>query len=147
MGGTIKIEIYLMPKSEMKYNCQDFQSPDMQVLKHHVYEYKKGIRNMVLHTMRKSEKENVILFLKTKEVHFWIFEVNENKINIFFGNPDCVKIVKTFETESLNELTPEQDFMLGIMLGYSREQQYTRYLKQINKTDCKTIELSLNALT
>ena len=46
-----------------------------------------------------------------------------------------------------NELTPEQDFMLGIMLGYSREQQYTRYLKQINKTDCKTIELSLNALT
>lgn len=130
MGGTIKVGNELMPKSEIKNNCQDFQSPDMQVLKHHVYEYKKGIRNMVLHTMRKAEKEKVIHFLKTKEVHFWIFEVNESKINIFFGNPDCVEIVKTFETESLNELTPEQDFMLGIMLGYSREQQYKRYLKQ-----------------
>ncbi len=65
------------------------------------------------------------------------------KINIFFGNPDCVEIVKMFETESLNELTPEQDFILGIMLGYSREQQYTRYLKQIDKAHCKTIELRL----
>ena len=127
----------------MKYNCQDFQSPDMQVLQHHVYEYKKGIRNMVLHTMRKAEKEKVIHFLKMKEVHFRIFEVNETKINIFFGNPDCVEIVKTFETESLNELTPEQDFILGIMLGYSREQQYKRYLKQINQAHCKTIEFRL----
>ena len=128
---------------QMKYNCQDFQSPDMQVLKHHVYEYKKGIRNMVLHTMKRAEKDKAIQFLENRKVHFWIFEVNENKINIFFGNPDCVEIVKTFEAESLNELTPEQDFILGIMLGYSREQQYKRYLKQINKTHCKSIELRL----
>ena len=127
----------------MKYNCQDFQSPDMQVLKHHVYEYKKGIRNMVLHTIKRTGKDKAIFFLEMKEVHFWFSEVNETKINIFFGNPDCVEIVKTFQVKSLNELTPEQDFMLGIMLGYSREQQYTRYLKQINKTHCKTIELRL----
>ena len=129
-----------MAKSEMKYNCQDFQSPDMQVLKHHVYEYKKGIRNMVLHTMKRTEKDKAIFFLEMKEVHFWISDVNENKINIFLGNPDCVEIVKTFETESLRELTPEQDFILGIMLGYSREQQYTRYLKQIEIKHFKTFK-------
>ena len=130
MGGTIKVGNELMAKSEKKYNCRDFQSPDMQVLKHHVYEYKKGIRNMVLHTMKKTEKDKAIQFLNNRKVHFWIFEVNETKINIFLGNPDCIEIVKSFQTESLNELTPEQDFMLGIMLGYSRAQQYKRYLKQ-----------------
>jgi hypothetical protein len=93
----------------------------MQVLKHHVYEYKKGIRNMVLHTMRSREKEKAIFFLQTKGVHFWISEVNMNKINIYFGNPDCIEIVKSFQVKSLSDLTPEQDFMIGIMLGYSRE--------------------------
>ena len=73
-----------------------------------------------------------------KEVHFWISEVNEIKINKFFGNPECVKIVKSFQAESLNKLTPEQDFMLGIMLGYNREQQYSRYLKQNKKVE-KTV--------
>jgi hypothetical protein len=102
----------------------------MQVLKHHVYEYKKGIRNMMLHTMRRAEKEKFIFFLQLKAVHFWISDVNEAKINVFFGNPECVEIVKSFQFDTLNELTPEQDFILGIMLGYGREQQCIRYLKQ-----------------
>lgn len=102
----------------------------MQVLKHHVYEYKKGIRNMVLHTMKSTEKEKAIFFLQMKDVHFWISEVNKFKINIFFGNPECVK---SFQAKLLNKLTPEQDFILGIMLGYNREQQYSRYLKQHNR--------------
>jgi hypothetical protein len=129
MGGTIKIGNEFMIKSKIKYTCRDFQSPGMQVLKHHVYEYKKGIRNMVLHTMKSTEKEKAIYFLQMKKVHFWFSEVNETKINLFFGNPECVEIVKSFRIESLNDLTPEQDFMLGIMLGYNREQQYSRYLK------------------
>jgi hypothetical protein len=119
-----------MKQSRIKYSCNDFQSADMQVLKHHVYEYKKGIRNMVLHTMKKTEKEKAIYYLNMKAVHFWISEVNETKINVFFGNQECVEIIKSFQAESLNKLLPEQDFMLGIMLGYSREQQYARYLKQ-----------------
>lgn len=129
MGGTIKTGNKFMIKSEKKCTCRDFLSPDMQVLKHHVYEYKKGIRNMVLHTMKSTEKEIAIYFLQIKEVHFWISKVNETKINLFFGNPECVEIVKSFGVDSLNDLTPEQDFMLGIMLGYNREQQYSRYLK------------------
>lgn len=127
-----------MRQSGNTYKCNDLQSADIQVLQHHIYEYKKGIRNMVLHTMKSTEKEKAIFFLQIKEIDFWISEVNETKINIFFGNPECVKIVKSFKANSLNELTPEHDFMLGIMLGYSREQQYSRYLKQY-KSNLKTI--------
>jgi hypothetical protein len=122
-----------MGQSEMTYSCNDFQSADIQVLKHHVYEYKKGVRNMVLHTMKSTEKEKAVFFLQLKDVNFWICEVSGTKINVFFGNPECVEIVKSFQANSLSELTPEQDFMLGIMLGYNREQQYSRYLKQSKK--------------
>ena len=41
----------------MKYNCSDYRSADLQILIHHIYEYKKGIRNMVLHTMQSNEKQ------------------------------------------------------------------------------------------
>ncbi len=119
-----------MRQSGMTLICNDFQSIDIQVLKHHVYEYKKGVRNLVLHTMKSSEKEKVIFFLQMKEIIFWILDVNETKFNVFLGNPKCVEIVKSFQAETLNKLTPEQDFILGIMLGYNREQQYSRYLKQ-----------------
>ncbi|ALO17229.1 hypothetical protein L21SP5_03628 [Salinivirga cyanobacteriivorans] len=132
-----------MRQSANIFNCNDFQSADMQVLKHHVYEYKKGIRNMVLHTMNSSEKEKAVFFLKKREVVFWISDVSETKINVFFGNQECVEIVKSFHLKSLNELTPEQDFILGIMLGYSREQQYSRYLKKYkNFEKCKNEILS-----
>lgn len=40
----------------------------------------------------------------------------------------CVDVVKTFSPK-LNELTAEQDFILGIMLGYDRVKQCERYLK------------------
>ncbi|NLF41588.1 MAG: DUF2023 family protein, partial [Bacteroidales bacterium] len=54
---------------------------------------------------------------------------------VFFGAKDCVEVVKTFVQKKLNELTPEQDFMLGIMLGYDRLKQCGRYLTQKNKKE------------
>lgn len=116
--------------SEPKFSCSDFLSPDMLVLKHHVYEFKKGIRHLVLFTMKKSELDKAVFFLKAKRVDFLVSIVNEKKVNLFFGNPSCIEIVKSFKVESLNRLTPEQDFILGIMLGYSRIQQFARFLKQ-----------------
>ncbi|NCC97957.1 MAG: DUF2023 family protein, partial [Synergistales bacterium] len=47
-----------------------------------------------------------------------------------FGHPDCISVVKKFGTIDLSRLTDEQDFILGIMLGYDRMQQCSRYLKK-----------------
>lgn len=41
-------------------------------------------------------------------------------------------VVRTFNPK-LNQLTAEQDFMLGIMLGYDRVKQCERYMKIKNK--------------
>lgn len=51
-------------------------------------------------------------------------------MNIFFGNPDCVEVIKSFGNISLSDYTPEQDFILGIMLGYNSDIQCKRYLSK-----------------
>ncbi len=117
----------------MKYTCQDFRSADLQILIHHIYEYKKGIRNLVLHTMNKDEQDKAEVLLKQRGMHYLIRIVNNEKINIFFGNPDCIQVVESFGNKSLSAFTPEEDFILGVMLGYDRNQQCLRYLSRKKK--------------
>ncbi len=104
----------------------------MDVLCHHIYEYRKGLRNLVLHTLNSDNKEKAIKKLEHREIKYIIREVTSEKINIFFGEPECVEVVERFGAKPLNEFTPEQDFILGVMLGYNRMQQCSRYLGKIN---------------
>ena len=50
--------------------------------------------------------------------------------NGLFGNPACVEIVRRFVGRPLNRWSPEEDFMLGVMLGYDRIQQCLRYARR-----------------
>ena len=119
----------------MKYNCSDYRSADMQILMHHIYEYKKGIRNMVLHTMKSEETHKAKTLLQNRGIIFYIQQVNERKINVFFGNTVCVNVIKSIGDKSLKDYTPEEDFILGTMLGYSRLQQCKRYVTQKSTTE------------
>lgn len=114
----------------MKLTCSDYKTADMQILIHHVYEYNKGLRSLVLHTMNISEREKTENLLQRKGISCFLQIVSENKINVFFGKEECIKIVKSFGDKSLSDFTDEQDFILGIMLGYDRNQQYERYVKR-----------------
>ncbi len=116
----------------MKINPSDYKEPDIQILIHHIYELKKGIRNLVLHTMKSEDQEKTEEILNKKGISFIIRPVNDKKINVFFGNPSCVDIVKSFGKKSLSDYSPEQDFILGIMLGYDKSIQFDRYLKRKN---------------
>ena len=102
----------------------------MKVLCHHIYEYKKGLRNLVLHTMPTGLRDVAEAQLKKYDISYIIRAVGKTKINIFFGAGDCVKIIDSFGDKSLSEYTPEEDFILGIMLGYCRLAQCGRYLKR-----------------
>jgi hypothetical protein len=112
----------------VKFSCSDSRSANIQILTHHIYEFKKGIRNMVLHTMMREEWEQAEFILNQKDLSYHITPVNGRKINVFFGNPQCVNVVRSFGVNSLSDLSPEQDFILGIMLGYDRMQQCSRYM-------------------
>jgi len=105
------------------------QHNDLRVFKHHIYEYKKGMRNLVLTTEKAIYKPEIEARLQRENIPYVIRKVGEKNINVFFGNEDCIKIVSTFDSR-LNLLSPEKDFMLGIMLGYSGPVQYGRYIKR-----------------
>ena len=105
---------------------------DLKVFYHHIYEYKKGIRNLILTTEKAEYKNSIENRLKRENIDYVIHDISSNKINVYFGAKECVDVVKTFNSK-LNELTPEQDFMLGIMLGYDRVKQCERYMKIKNK--------------
>lgn len=112
---------------------------DFRVFTHHIYEYQKGLRNLVLHTMNVKARKEVECFLQKKQISYHIQRVTLQKINVFFGDSRCVDIIKSFQITSLSKLSDEQDFILGIMLGYDQRLQYERYLKR------KTAEItSLN---
>ncbi len=105
----------------------------MDILNHHIYEYKKGLRGLVLQTLPVSLKQEAIRKLESNHIPYMVREVTRNKINIFFGALACIEVLRQFGEKKLNELTPEEDFMLGIMLGYDRIQQCNRYLSKTNR--------------
>lgn len=109
--------------STLKRECTD-----LRVFHHHIYEFKKGIRNLILTTEKSIYKPSIEKRLNNEKIDYVIHDIGKDKINVYFGAPECVDVVRTF-TPKLNELTAEQDFMLGIMLGYDRVKQCIRYMK------------------
>lgn len=114
----------------MRIKCADYKTAEMQILLHHVYEYNKGLRSLVLHTMSSNERFKTEELLTRKGISYSLQYVNSNKINVFFGKEQCIKIIKSFGEKSLSNFTDEEDFILGVMLGYDRTQQCDRYIKR-----------------
>lgn len=100
---------------------------DMKMFMHHIYEFKKGVRNLVLCTMCRTCAELVGARLRRQQIDFVVQEVVGNKVNLYFGKRACLDAVKTFIDKPLNRLTPEEDFMLGAMLGYDITLQCKRF--------------------
>lgn len=107
----------------------------MQVFKHLVYEYQKGLRDLCLFTCNIELLPQIKKSLELQKIDYQICNIDEHKINVFFGLEDCLKIIKEFSCENLNLLDSTEDFILGIMLGYSKQKQYKRLLakKHIEK--------------
>lgn len=102
----------------------------MKILTHHIYEYNKGLRSLVLYTMSITEQAKVKEMLDARRISYCFSEINSERVNLFFGNEVCIKIIKSFGGKPLSDYTDEEDFMLGTMLGYDRVLQCERYVKR-----------------
>jgi hypothetical protein len=100
----------------------------MKVFSHHVYEYKKGLRNLVLHTIGAAHRAEVERRLKSLGIAHEIYPLRNGNLNVFFGADACVEVIRSIGKPHLQDYTSEEDFVLGIMLGYCRMQQCRRYL-------------------
>ena len=63
-------------------------------------------------------------------IAYRIQSVTDSKVNLYFGNRMCLETVATFIHKPLNELSAEEDFMLGAMLGYDIAGQCEPYCKR-----------------
>ena len=107
---------------------------EVRIFLSHVYEYKKGVRRMVLYTLSRKYLSFVTQRLKGQGISYYIQEVTPTKINLFFGHPQCVEVMKRIIKVPLNELSPEEDFIVGTLLGYDLCLQCDRYCTRKDET-------------
>ena len=107
---------------------------DLKVLMNHIYEYKKGVRRMILFTMNKRYEQFAIQRLERQNIPYVLQPAGKNTLNLYFGKKECLDAIRLIATRPLNELTPEEGFILGAMLGYDICAQCERYCERKCRT-------------
>lgn len=102
----------------------------MQLFSHCLYELQKGVRSLALLTLEAQKANEMVERLQKNNVHFYIQKIKDEKVNLYFGEQSCIDVIKSFCNKDLNKLSAEEDFMLGIMLGYDKNNQCKRYLNK-----------------
>ena len=77
---------------------------ELKVFLNHVYEYKKGVRNMVLYTTNKKYEEFAVSRLNSQNIDYCIQPIGCNKINLFFGRRECIEVIQSMTSRPLNDL-------------------------------------------
>ncbi len=103
---------------------------ELRMIMHQIYEFKKGIRNLVLCTVTPQCAEIIKARLERQGIGFLTQAVGGSKVNLFFGNSSCLDAAACFVDKPLNLLTPEEDYMLGTMLGYDIRMQCERFCRR-----------------
>jgi len=100
----------------------------MDVFFHLLYEHSRGLRDLALYTIQPEDRDTIRRELELEGVSYLFRPIEDGRINVYFGHAACVDVIQSFGNCPHCRLTPEQDFMLGIMLGYDRTRQCERFL-------------------
>lgn len=100
---------------------------EIQVFLNYIYEYDKGVRNMVLCTINKNYLPAAVNRLERKGICYFKQDAGERTVNLYFGKEECIEVVKQLAVRPLRLLSPEEDFILGALLGYDIRQQCERF--------------------
>ena len=106
------------------------ENAEIRIFLHYIYEYKKGVRKMILCTFPRRYAGYMTERLAGQGIEYLIQDVTPDKVNLFFGRGECLDVIRTFVHKPLNRLTPEEDYMLGVLLGYDLSQQCFRYCER-----------------
>ena len=128
--------LILHPKSRtIKMTTTTKIPTEMLVLMNHIYELNKGVRQMVLFTCKKKYGKLAVERLESQGIPYVLQSAGQQNLNVYFGRRECLEAIRLIVTRPLNQLTPEEDFILGAMLGYDLCAQCERYCKR--KNGCK----------
>ncbi len=110
----------------------------MDVFYHLIYEHNRGLRDLALYTLPPEKLDWAERELQHENVDYLFRPLEDGRVNVYFGHKSCVDVIRSFGSCPHCRLTPEQDFMLGIMLGYDRTRQCERFLAR--RRQCRDAE-------
>lgn len=84
----------------------------------------------MLFTMCRTCARIVTEKLERRGIGYMLQAVGTERVNLYFGRQECLDAVSGFIHKPLNLLTPEEDFMLGAMLGYDIHVQCRRFCER-----------------
>ena len=116
--------------------CKTSMPIDLKDLMNHIYEYKKGVSRMVLYTFDNQYESFAITRLQNQNIEYIIQPVGNGNLNLFFGKRECLDAIRMIVTKPLCQLSPEEDFILGAMLGYDICAQCERFCER-KKRNCR----------
>lgn len=93
-----------------------------------MYELNKGLRSLALLTTTTENFEIIKDRLERCGYEYILENLKSGYVNIFFGTAECIDVLRKFRKSSLREFSPEEDFILGVLLGYNVQQQCERYI-------------------
>ncbi len=102
----------------------------MRVFNTYLYEVLKGTKPVALVTCENSLKGKIVSRLEKENIPFSVLDIDNSKINVFFGNKECIDVVKKIFMVPLCSLSPYEDFILGAILGYDIKLQCKRFLEK-----------------
>jgi hypothetical protein len=103
----------------------------MDVFYHLLYEHSRGLRDLALYTINPEQRLSIENELDLEGVAYLMRPLQDGRLNVYFGHRACIDVIQSFGGCPHCRLTPEQDFMLGIMLGYDRTRQCERYIGRL----------------
>ena len=122
-----------MQQTEIKEMGGQAFPVELKVLMNHIYEYKKGVRRMILFTCNRRYEALATLRLSRQAIAYVVQPAGKENVNVYFGRRECLDAIRLFVNRPLNELSPEEDFILGAMLGYDICAQCERYCERKSK--------------
>ena len=122
-----------MQQMEIRETYRQVIPAELKVLMNHIYEYKKGVRRMILFTCNRRYKAFAVQRLSRQAIDYVVQPAGKENVNVYFGRRECLDAIRLFVTRPLNELSPEEDFILGAMLGYDICAQCERYCERKSK--------------
>ena len=99
---------------------------DMKVLMNHIYEYKKGVRRMVLFTFNERFESFAITRLQSQNISYIVQPVGNGRLNLFFGKPECLDAIRLMVNKPLSQLMHSANAIVSASVARLRQRPVLR---------------------
>jgi len=102
----------------------------MRIFNTYLYEVLKGTKPLALITFESSLLDKAAAKLQKEGLEYFVQNLPNSKVNLFFGAKECIKVVEKFLNKPLCALSSYEDFILGVILGYDIKLQCKRLIQR-----------------